>query len=55
MPKVDVSVGELFDKLSILEIKASKGLDVDTEKQKLSGPGTPWPMSARKRVKQKSK
>ena len=35
MPKVDVSVGELFDKLSILEIKASKGLDVDTEKQKL--------------------
>ena len=33
--KVDVSVGELFDKLSILEIKASKGLDVDTEKQKL--------------------
>ena len=31
MPKIDVSVGELFDKLSILEIKKAKGLDVDIE------------------------
>ena len=31
MPKIDVSVGELFDKLSILEIKKAKGLDVDVE------------------------
>ena len=37
MPKIDVSVGELFDKLSILEIKKSKGLDVDIELDKLSG------------------
>ena len=36
MPKIDVSVGELFDKLSILEIKKSKGLDVDIELEKLS-------------------
>ena len=36
MPKIDVSVGELFDKLSILEIKKSKGLDVDIELDKLS-------------------
>ena len=35
MPKIDVSVGELFDKLSILEIKP-KGLDVDVELNKLS-------------------
>ena len=31
MPKINVSVGELFDKLSILEIKKAKGLDVDIE------------------------
>ena len=31
MPKIDVSVGELFDKLSILEIKKAKGLDVDVD------------------------
>ena len=36
MPKIDVSVGELFDKLSILEIKKAKGLDVDVELEKLS-------------------
>ena len=36
MPKIDVSVGELFDKLSILEIKKAKGLDVDVELNKLS-------------------
>lgn len=36
MPKIDVSVGELFDKLSILEIKKAKGLDVDIELDKLS-------------------
>ena len=36
MPKIDVSVGELFDKLSILEIKKAKGLDVDIELEKLS-------------------
>jgi len=36
MPKIDVSVGELFDKLSILEIKKTKGLDVDIELDKLS-------------------
>lgn len=36
MPKIDVSVGELFDKLSILEIKKAKGLDVDIELNKLS-------------------
>ena len=36
MPKIDVSVGELFDKLSILEIKKAKGLDVDDELDKLS-------------------
>ena len=35
MPKIDVSVGELFDKLSILEIKKAKGLDVDIELDKL--------------------
>ena len=31
MPKIDVSVGELFDKLSILEIKKAKGLEVNLE------------------------
>ena len=36
MPKIDVSVGELFDKLSILEIKKAKGLDVDIELRGLS-------------------
>ena len=36
MPKIDVSVGELFDKLSILEIKKAKGLEVDIELDKLS-------------------
>ena len=36
MPKIDVSVGELFDKLSILEIKKAKGLDVDIELKGLS-------------------
>ena len=36
MPKINVSVGELFDKLSILEIKKAKGLDVDIELEKLS-------------------
>ena len=36
MPKIDVSVGELFDKLSILEIKKAKCLDVDIELNKLS-------------------
>ena len=28
MPKIDVSVGELFDKLSILEIKKAKDLAI---------------------------
>ena len=36
MPKIDVSVGELFDKLSILEIKKAKGLEVNLELEKLS-------------------
>ena len=36
MPKIDVSVGELFDKLSILEIKKGKGLEVNLELEKLS-------------------
>ena len=36
MPKINVSVGELFDKLSILEIKKAKGLDVDIELKGLS-------------------
>ena len=36
MPKIDVSVGELFDKLSILEIKKAKGLEVNHELEKLS-------------------
>ena len=31
MPKITVSVGELFDKVSILLIKKEKGLEVDTE------------------------
>ena len=36
MPKIDVIVGELFDKLSILEIKKGKGLEVNLELEKLS-------------------
>ena len=36
MPKIDVSVGELFDKLSILEIKKATGLEVNLELEKLS-------------------
>lgn len=36
MPKIEISVGELFDKCSILEIKKEKGLDVDVELDKVS-------------------
>ena len=36
MPKIDVSVGELFDKLSRLDTQKSSGLDVDVDLNKLS-------------------
>ena len=36
MPEIQVSVGELFDKVSILAIKKEKGLDVETELDKLN-------------------
>lgn len=36
--KIDVSNGELFDKLSILEIKRSRGMDVSLEMEKLLKP-----------------
>ena len=30
-PKIEISIGELFDKVTILEIKKEKGLPVDKE------------------------
>jgi hypothetical protein len=36
MPEIQVSVSELFDKVSILAIKKEKGLDVETELDKLN-------------------
>lgn len=36
MPNINVSVGELIDKLSILEIKLEKGLEVNIEYKQLN-------------------